>query len=186
MRNDEGARWYFHLAPSVVKEDKQMAFPLPTGLQVSYQADLVSSQVTALEQTLVPGQRVLIALQIEGGLYSGIENDIAAEEAILQVTDGLYPWPEYPQFLTLDPNGDPIVWLSYLEGDITYAPQGWWLIIGAIALLPILAILPVFLIDLIAPGFIEGMMNMVMLMVMMMIMMPMMRSLQAPAEERSR
>jgi len=158
-----------------------MAFRLPYGLGVAAQVPVsTDADVEAAESNTLPGTRMLVGLQIEE-VYDGILDDLAQAEAQLQAQTGLNAWPEYPQFLTLDPDGEPIIWVSYLSS------PAWWVwiggIVGGFLLLPILAILPLWIIDLIFPGFMEGLMSIVMLMVMMGMMMFLPRMLAPPEEE---
>lgn len=158
-----------------------MAFRLPANLQVGQQYTAVfPDAVTALEGSLPPASRMLVGL-VFSERYSGFEADCERAEAALQAQAGLSPWPEYPQqFVTPDPDGEPIAWVSYLSS------PAWWtmilLILGGIFVLPIISVLPVWIIDKMFPGFTEIITMLVMLMVVggIMLFMP---KLLAPAKE---
>jgi len=163
-----------------------MAFRLPYGLGVAAQIPVsTDDDVVAAETNTLPGTRMLVGLEIKE-VYGGILDDLAQAEVRLQAQAGLNTWPEYPQFLTLDPDGEPIIWVSYLSS------PAWWVwiggIVGGFLLLPILLILPLWIVDLIMPGFMEGLMSIVMLMAVMGMMMFLPRMLTPPeeAEERQR
>ena len=145
-----------------------MAFRLPLGLRVVARVPVASdSDIAACESSTYPRTRILVGLVLEE-LYQGIEEDIARAEAELRNTAGLLPWPEHPQFLTLDPDGEPVVWVSYLS-----SPAWWpWIIgiVGGMLLVPIIAILPLWIIDALFPGFTE-MITMLVVMGMMFVMM---------------
>ncbi|GAI58967.1 unnamed protein product, partial [marine sediment metagenome] len=83
-------------------------------------------------------------------------------------------------FVTPDPDGEPIAWIHYQS-----SPAWWtWLlvILGGVFLLPIISVLPAFIIDLMFPGFTEMIGMVVMLMVMggLMLFLP---KMLAPAKE---
>ncbi|GAI85177.1 unnamed protein product, partial [marine sediment metagenome] len=61
----------------------------------------------------------------------------------------------YPQqFITPDEDGEPIAWVHYQSS------PAWWtiilIILGGAFLLPIISVLPVWIIDAIFPGFVES------------------------------
>ncbi len=141
-----------------------MAFRLPAGLGIGQEYTAVSpSDVTALEEALPPSSRMLVGL-VFAERYSGFENDCERANEELKKQAGLLSWPEYPQqFVTPDIEGQPIAWIHYQSS------PAWWgillIILGGIFLLPILSVLPVFIIDLMFPGFVETISMVVMLMV---------------------
>lgn len=158
-----------------------MAFRLPANLAVGQQyAAVTPGDVAALEENLPSGSRVLVGL-VFAERYDGFEADCERAEAALQAEAGLSTWPEYQRFVTPDPDGEPIAWVSYQSSPV------WWTFIlitlGGIFLLPIVSVLPVWIIDLMFPGFMETVSMVVMLMVVggIMLFMP---KLLAPAKER--
>ncbi|MBA7698617.1 hypothetical protein ES703_107296 [subsurface metagenome] len=160
-----------------------MAFRLPAGLGIGQEYTAVSpSDVTALEEALPPSSRMLVGL-VFAERYSGFENDCERANAALLAQPGLSTWPELDRFVTPDPDGQPIVWIHYQSS------PSWWMIIlitlGGIFLLPILSVLPVWIIDLMFPGFVETISMVVMLMVVggIMLFMP---KLMAPAKEEEK
>lgn len=157
-----------------------MAFRLPAGLGIGQEYTAVSpSDVTALEESLPANSRVLVGL-VFAERYDGFEADCERAEAALQAEAGLSPWPEYQRFITPDPDGQAIAWVSYQSS------PAWWtvilVILGGIFILPIISVLPVWIIDLMFPGFVETISMVVMLMVVggIMLFMP---KLMAPAKE---
>ncbi len=139
-----------------------MAFRLPSNLTaVRYQA-VSPGDVTPFEESLPPRTRVLVGL-VFAGRYEGFPEDCERAEALLRQA-GIPAWPEYGRFVTPDPDGEPIAWVSYCS-----SPAFWTtilLIIGGIFLLPIISILPLKIIDLIFPGAIELITSIIALMVM--------------------
>lgn len=161
-----------------------MAFRLPYGLRAAAQVPVsTDADVAAAESSTLPSTRMLVGLQIEE-VYEGILDDLARAEDRLKAQAGLNTWPEYPWFLTLDPDGEPVIWVSYLSS------PAWWMWIaggvGGFLLLPILAILPLWIIDLIFPGFMEGIMSIVMLIAVMGMMMFLPKMLAPPKEAEER
>lgn len=157
-----------------------MSFRLPANLGIGQQYTAVSpGDVTALEESLPSGSRVLVGL-VFAERYDGFEADCERANEALLALEGLYPWPDYPRFVTPDEDGEPIAWVSYQSS------PAWWTIIlitlGGIFLLPILSVLPMFIIDLLFPGFMEIITMVVMLMIMggVMLFMP---KMLAPAKE---
>lgn len=158
-----------------------MPFRMPSGLAAVAQVPAVAdSDVVALEESVHPQTRILAGVQLEG-LYDGIESDIVQAEAALWEVAGLYPWPEYPQFLTLDPDGAPIIWVSYLS-----SPAWWVVIIGLLAgflLLPVLMMLPIWIIDEIFPGLMDMLLMLLFMVLMLWMMRKMLPSLEPGEEE---
>lgn len=157
-----------------------MAFRLPANLQVGQQyAAVTPDTVTALEESLPSGSRMLVGL-VFSERYEGFEADCERAEAALQAEAGLSTWPDYPRFITPDEDGEPIVWVSYQSSPV------WWTFIlitlGGIFLLPILSVLPVWIIDKLFPGAMDMITMVVMLMVVggIMLFMP---KMMAPAKE---
>lgn len=158
-----------------------MAFRLPTNLGIGRQyGELTPGYVTALEESLPANSRMLVGL-VFSERYEGFEADCERANERLLSEAGLSTWPEYPQFITPDENGEPIAWVSYQSSPV------WWtwllIILGGIFLLPIISVLPVWIIDLMFPGFAETISMVVMLMVMggVMLFLP---KMLAPAEEK--
>lgn len=155
-----------------------MAFRLPGNLTVGGQYRVVSpGDVAALEESLSPQSRMLVGIAFSEK-YEGFLNDCEQAEAVLSEA-GIPPWPEYSQLVTPDPDGEPVVWISYLS-----SPAWWTLIlitIGGIFLLPVLSILPTWIMDNLYPGLTEIIMVVIALEVMggVMVLMPKMLS---PAE----
>ena len=140
-----------------------MAFRLPANLQIGQQyAAVLPDAVTALEESLPSGSRVLVGL-VFSERYDGFEADCERAEAALREQAGLSMWPELDRFIIPDPDGEAIAWVSYQSSPV------WWTFIlitlGGIFLLPILSVLPVFIIDLMFPGFMETITMVVMLMI---------------------
>ncbi len=143
-----------------------MAFRLPANLGVGQQYVAVSpdasADVDALEASLPSGSRMLVGLTF-AERYEGFEEDCVRAEAALQEQSGLLPWSELGYFITPDEDGEPIAWVSYLSSPSFFTII--LIILGAIFLLPILSVLPVFIIDLMFPGFVEMIGMVVMIMV---------------------
>ncbi|MBA7558640.1 hypothetical protein ES708_00244 [subsurface metagenome] len=160
-----------------------MAFRLPANLAVGQQYTAVSpGDVAALEEALPASSRMLVGL-VFAERYDGFEDDCERAEAALQAEAGLAPWPEYQRFVTPDPDGEPIVWVSYQSSPV------WWTVIlvllGGIFLLPILAALPLKIIDWLFPGTIE-LITMVVMLLMVGGIMLFMPKLMAPAKEEKK
>lgn len=158
-----------------------MAFRLPANLAVGRQYVAVSpGDVAALESYLPSSSRMLVGL-VFAERYDGFEEDCERAELELRKQAGLSMWPELERFVTPDPDGEPIAWVSYLSS------PAWWVILlvilGGIFLLPIIAALPVWIIDLMFPGFTEmiGMIVMVVVLGGVMLFLP---KLLKPAEEK--
>ncbi len=140
-----------------------MAFRLPANLGIARQYQVASPVgVTTLEQSLPANSRVLIGL-VFSERYTGFEEDCLRAEAALQGQPGLSMWPELDHFITPDENGEPIAWVSYQSSPV------WWtwilIAVGGIFLLPIIGVLPAWIIDLMFPGFSETISTVVMLVV---------------------
>ncbi|GAJ16140.1 unnamed protein product, partial [marine sediment metagenome] len=62
-------------------------------------------------------------------------------------------WPDYPRFVTPDPDGEAVAWISYKSS------PAWWtiilIILGGMFALPIIAAFGTWIIDLMFPGFVE-------------------------------
>lgn len=143
-----------------------MAFRLPANLGVGQQYVAVSpdasADVDALEASLPSGSRILVGL-VFAERYDTFVEDCLLAEAALQEQSGLSPWPELGYFITPDPDGEPIAWVSYLSSPSFFTII--LLILGGIFLLPIVSVLPVWIIDLLFPGFKEMVGMVVMLLV---------------------
>ena len=140
-----------------------MAFRLPLNLTINMQYAAMSPiTVTALEEALPANSRMLVGL-VFAERYSGFEEDCLRAEAALREQPGLSMWPELDNFITPDEDGEPIAWVSYVSS------PAWWtillVILGGAFLLPIISVLPVWIIDLMFPGFNEMIGMIVMLMV---------------------
>ncbi len=152
-----------------------MAFRLPANLGVGQQYVAVSpdasADVDALEASLPSGSRMLVGL-VFTERYEGFEADCVRAEAALQEYLGLSPWPELGYFITPDPDGEPIAWVSYLSSPSFFTII--LVILGGIFLLPIVSVLPVWIIDLMFPGFKEmiGMVVMILVVGGIMLIMP--------------
>ena len=157
-----------------------MSFRLPANLEVRQQYTAVSpGDVAALEAYLPSSSRILVGL-VFAERYDGFEEDCERAEAALQAEAGLSTWPDYPRFITPDEDGEPIVWVSYQSSPV------WWTFIlitlGGIFLLPILSVLPMWIIEQLFPGAMDMITMVVMLMIVGGIMLFMPKML-APAKE---
>ena len=157
-----------------------MAFRLPANLTIGRQYQVVSpGDVAALEGYLPSNSRMLIGL-VFAERYDGFEEDCAQAELELQNQAGLSPWAEYQRFVTPDPDGEPVAWVSYQSSPV------WWtvilVILGGIFALPVIGTFGAWIIDLMFPGFMETISMIVMLMVVggVMLFVP---KLLAPAKE---
>ncbi|MDD4986518.1 MAG: hypothetical protein PHQ43_12210 [Dehalococcoidales bacterium] len=144
-------------------------FRLPANLAVGQQYGAVSPEaVVALENWLPPSSRMLVGL-VFAERYDGFVEDCQQAEAELRTQAGLSPWPELGCFITPDPDGEPIAWVSYISS------PAWWtlilLLLGGIFLLPILAALPLKIVDWLFPGTMELISSMVILGIMVGVMM---------------
>jgi len=158
-----------------------MAFRLPANLAVGQQYTAVSpGDVTALEEALPANSRMLVGL-VFAERYEGFEDDCERAEAALQAEAGLAPWPEYQRFVTPDPDGEPIAWVSYQSS------PAWWtvilVILGGIFLLPIISVLPLWIIEKMFPGVTE-MITMVIMLVIVGGVMLFLPKMLKPAEEK--
>jgi len=158
-----------------------MAFRLPANLGIGQEYTAVNpGDVTALEEALPASSRMLVGL-VFSKRYEGFEEDCERANEALLAQPGLLTWPECPeQFVTPDADGNPIAWIHYQSS------PSWWMIIlitlGGIFLLPILSVLPVWIIDLMFPGAIEIIEMVVVLMIMGGVMLFLPKMLK-PAEE---
>ena len=145
-----------------------MAFRLPANLAVGVQYQAVDTgDVIVLEEALPPRSRVLVGL-VFAERYDGFLED--CERAGLALKEaGIPTWPEYGCLVTPDPDGEPVVWVSYQSS------PAWWTIIlvilGGTFLLPIISVLPVWIVEKLFPGVTELITTMVILGVMVGVMM---------------
>lgn len=157
-----------------------MAFRLPANLTVGGQYQTVSAgDVAVLENSLPSRSRVLVGL-VFAERYEGFLEACERAEAALREA-GIPAWAEYSRLVTPDPDGEPVVWISYQS-----SPAFWTIIliiIGGIFLLPILSVLPVWVIDWLFPGTIDLITTLVVLGIMVGVMMFMPKML-SPAKEK--
>ena len=157
-----------------------MAFRLPDNLAIGGQYQAVSAgDVAVLEEVLAPRSRVLVGL-VFAERYDGLIEDCERAETALREA-GIPAWPEYGRLVTPDPDGEPVVWVSYLSS------PAWWtiilMILGGIFLLPILSVLPVWIVDKLFPGVMDVITMVIVLGIMGGVMMFMPKML-APAKEK--
>ncbi|MEK7995244.1 MAG: hypothetical protein AAB403_15680 [Planctomycetota bacterium] len=112
-----------------------MAFPIPGGLRVIYEARADSdAQVAAVEGAQPPGTRMLVAV---GFAFKwpgfGVSADLA--DAAVRRLAGLQPWPEHGRVVIADPDGEAVWWVAYQS-----SPAWWVPILAAMAVLIALAI----------------------------------------------
>ena len=132
-------------------------FRLPANLTIGGQYQVVSpGDVAAMEEALSPRSRILVGL-VFTERYEEFLADCEQAEAALREA-GIPSWSEYDRLVTPDPDGEPVVWVSYQSSPAFWTPI--LVIIGSIFLLPILSILPMWIIDKLFPGVVE-MINMV-------------------------
>jgi len=160
-----------------------MAFRLPPNLAIGQQyGQVIPTGVTALEESLPSGSRMLVGLVFERR-YEGFEGDCERAEAELLRQAGLSMWPEYSRFVTPDPDGEPIAWVSYQSS------PAWWtillVILGGIFILPIIGSFGAWIIDLMFPGITELLTLGILVFVMFLVIRPMTKSL-APAKEEAK
>ncbi len=127
-----------------------MAFRLPSSLAIKQQYSVVSpSNVVALEASLPSNSRMLVSL-VFAERYDGFEEDCEVANSILQEQSGLLPWEEYQRFVTADPDGEPVAWVSYQSSPV------WWtwilIVLGGVFFLPILSVGGTWISELIFPG----------------------------------
>ncbi len=141
------------------KEDK-VAFRLPANLAVGRQYQVVNpDDVTTLEESLPPRSHVLVGLGLSNN-YDGLLSDCERAELALREA-GVPAWPELERLVVPDPDGEPVVWVSYLS-----SPAFWTailLIIGSTFLLPIISILPLWITEKLFPGVTEFITNLAIL-----------------------
>jgi len=157
-----------------------MAFRLPDNLAIGGQYQAVSAgDVAVLEEVLAPRSRVLVGL-VFAERYDGLIEDCERAGTALREA-GIPAWPEYGRLVTPDPDGEPVVWVSYLSS------PAWWtiilMILGGIFLLPILSVLPVWIVDKLFPGVMDVITMVIVLGIMGGVMMFMPKML-APAKEK--
>jgi len=167
--------------PFFVKEEV-MAFRLPPNLRVSQSYTVASpGDIAALEESLPPDSRILVGL-VFAERYDGFEVDCERANGALLATAGLYPWRDYPRFVTPDPDGAPVAWVSYQSSPV------WWtillVVLAPIFLLPILSAIGMKIVDWLFPGTMEMITMMMVLGMMMFIMVPMTKQLAPAKEER--
>ncbi len=130
----------------------EVAFRLPENLAIGGQYQVVSpDDVTTLEESLPPRSRVLVGL-VFTERYEGFATDCERAETALREAD-IPAWPELGNLVTPDPDGEPVVWISYLSSPAFWTPI--LLIIGSIFLLPIISILPLWIVEKLFPGVTE-------------------------------
>lgn len=126
-----------------------MAFRLPGNLAIGGQYQAVSiGDVAVLEEALPSRSRMLVGL-VFTERYDGFLED--CERAEIALREAAIPlWPENGRLVVPDPDGEPVVWVSYQSSPAFWTPI--LVIIGGIFLLPILSVLPVWVIDKLFPG----------------------------------
>jgi hypothetical protein len=126
-----------------------MAFRLPANLGIGGQYQSATpGDVAVLEEALPPRSRVLVGLAFAERHGGFLEDCERAETALREA--GIPSWPEYNRLVTPDPDGEPVVWISYQSSPAFWTPI--LLIIGSVFLLPVLSVLPVWVIDKLFPG----------------------------------
>ena len=130
-----------------------MAFRLPVNLGIERQyGEVIPDSVTALEESLPANSRMLVGL-VFSERYEGFEEDCERANVRLLQEAGLSTWNEYPRFVTPDPDGEPVAWVSYQSS------PAWWtlilVILGGIFALPIIGSFGAWIIDLMFPGITE-------------------------------
>jgi len=157
-----------------------MAFRLPANLAVGGQYQAVSpGDVATMENSLPPQSRVLVGLVFERR-YDGFLEDCERAEAALREA-GILAWTEYNRLVTPDPDGEPVVWVSYIS-----SPAFWTIILMILAgifILPILSVLPVWIVDKLFPGVMDVISMVIVLGIMGAVMMFMPKML-TPAKEK--
>jgi hypothetical protein len=151
-----------------------MAFRLPDNVAIGAEYPAVTiGEVTALENSLPPRSRMLVGLVFDSNYTEFLSDCERAENALREA--GIPTWPEYDRLVTPDPDGEPIAWISYQSSPAFWTPI--LVIIGSIFLLPILSVLPVWIIDKLFPGAMDFITTLAVLgiMVGMMMLMPKMR-----------
>lgn len=128
-----------------------MAFRLPENLvEVKQQYQVVgSSSISALEESVPHSSRMLVGLTF-AERYEGFEADCERANERLSQQEGLYPWPEYPAFVTPDPDGEPVAWITYQSSPAWFIPI--LVILGGFILLPIVSMLGFWITEKIWPG----------------------------------
>jgi len=138
-------------------------FRLPWNLTIGGRYSPVTLEdVQALEAQLPPGSRILVGVVFERR-YEGFEADCERAEEELRKKILPSTWPEYPRLVTPDPDGESVAWISYLS-----SPPWWPGILGILAgifLLPIIGILPFWVIEKIFPGITQFIMMVMVLLV---------------------
>jgi hypothetical protein len=127
-------------------------FKLPENLTIGAQVEGVSDEeITAFESSLPQHSRVLVGLNFDHR-YEDFEADCAKADVALRQISELTAWPEYPQFVTPDPDGLPIAWVSYVA-----SPEWQFIaiVLGGLFLLPILGAFSLWVVDKLFPGFTE-------------------------------
>lgn len=150
--------------PLFVRGRDKMAFRLPVNLTIKQQYVVAETgDIDALEVSLPSSSRMLVGL-VFSERYSGFEEDCEKANDELLKEFGLATWPEYSKFVTPDQDGEPIAWISYQSS------PAWWtiilLILGGIFILPIIGVLPLWIAELMIPGFFEAITSIVTLVIM--------------------
>jgi len=127
-------------------------FRLPPNLAVGGQYQVTDTgDVATLENSLPSQSRMLVGL-VFAERYEGFLEDCERAEAAL-IEAGIPPWPEYGRLVTPDPDGEPVVWISYQSSPAFWVPI--LLLIGSIFLLPILGTFSMWIVDKLFPGVME-------------------------------
>ena len=143
-------------------------FRLPHNLGIGGQYQMAAPEgVTAMEEQLPPHSRILVGL-VFAERYEGFLEDCEKAEAALREA-GIPGWPEYDRLVTPDPDGEPVVWISYQSSPAFWTPI--LLILGGIFLLPILGVLGTWIVNLLFPGVVDLISNLVILGIMVGVMM---------------
>jgi len=124
-------------------------FRLPGNLAVARSCQ-GHGEVVALEGSIPPASRVLVGVVLAEG-YQGFYEDCERADGELRKVPGLSPWPEYDRFVTPDPDGEPIAWVSYCS-----SPAFWAVILGILGatfIIPILGAFSFWVVEKISPGF---------------------------------
>ena len=126
-----------------------MAFRLPVNLEIGQYQAVGSSSISALEESVPHSSRMLVGL-VFSNRYDGFEADCERANVRLSQEEGLYPWPEYPAFVTPDPDGEAVAWITYQSSPAWFIPI--LVKLGSMFLLPIVSMLGFFVTEKIWPG----------------------------------
>ncbi len=155
-------------------------FTIPSNLKIGgeYRVDTPGA-VAELEYRVPPQSRMLVGLVFTGRDEGFLEDCQKAETALREA--GIPAWPELDRIVTPDPDGEPVVWVSYVSS------PAWWtvilVILGGIFLLPLLSIIPIWITDLLFPGFMDFIGSVVALLILGGMMMIVPRMLEPPKKE---